>query len=315
MTRKKTNKQTQNKKIDLSGTWQTLSQRDVYRRTKEPQPDSAIELANTAKFHDNSAAYAWNNEPVHTLKTIMSYEGKKGIGVAASGDQSFIFLQLGLREYLSFDISQVACFWVELKRAAQMHLSKDEFERFMNGKKDANTTRRRSNLYDGLRQYVSVYTRTFFDKVIDATSKDTIYTLLNDRKFFRGTWRGDVQVPYCETKEQYEILQRKMCDAQFKTSWQDIDAAMRCTPNEKFDLIFISNILDRWPAFGCDMEQTLLLFKERLAQDKKARIIGNYQLGYNIASTIQESAKKTGLLFTPHVPDTYDYWTMQHEGL
>lgn len=305
-------------KIDISMKWQQMSQEEIYLQTNEPNPQEAISKANTNKFHDNSAAYVFNNEPAQTLEKIMNYKDKKALGVACSGDQPFIFLSLGLKEYLAFDISQVACFWVELKRAAILNLSRREFSHFILGEGEDNnepssfsksSCKTHSGVYNALREQLSHYAQQFFDNVIK--NKESIKDLLDHSSFFRGVCFSECRVPYLMDDTNYQKLKQNMKDSAFKVVWKGIDEAMGITPQETYDVIFVSNILDRWKTFGNSFTKTLSLMKERLSPNNKSRIIGNYQLGYDVAGDIKSAANKTGLLFTPHCKDADDYWTLQ----
>ena len=309
-------KEIQNSKNpDISKKWQNMSQIELYCKTNKPKPVQAIKRADTKKFHMNSAAYPFNNEPVETLEDIMDYKGKKAFGVAGSGDQPFVFFRFGLKEYLAFDISQLACYWVELKHTAILNLSRDEFIYFIKGewsrKQSLHFMRNNQPIYTRLREYLSPYAQNFFDKTIE--DKNCIRTLLDDGRYFRGYDLGHIdRLPYLKNVTIYEQTKQTMKNAPFKIIWKDIDNAMKLTPNEKYDIIFISNILDRWRDFEKSFTKTIGLMKDRLVQNNEACIIGNYQLGNDAAEYIKRAADEIDLKFTKHCEGARDYWTLKH---
>lgn len=317
----------QRKLADISKRWSVMTQTELYLETREPDPEIAVQEADDRKFHKNSAAYSWNNEPASHLSEIMNYKGKKGFGVLASGDQPFIFFQLGLSAYLGFDITQVACFWNELKPAAIRNLSRKEFKAFTLGNNSGYSDEpektvsvvRTVAFYDGLRDHLTDYAKNFFDKIIEkGSNRNCIASLLKDGCYFRGDffgYRGN-EVPYLQDDKTYAKLQKSLEKAPYKMIWQDLNGAIDMVPNEKFDMIFISNILDRWSNFGGDFKDIILHMKARLKQDKDARIIGNYQCGYSVSDSINEIVKGTGMVFTPHCGDKHGlhaYWTLKHD--
>lgn len=93
--------------------------------------------------------------------------------------------------------------------------------------------------------------------------------------------------------------------------WQDLDEALQTTPLEQFDIIFVSDIFDRWYLFGGDYEKTFNFMKDRLAKNKDSCVIGNYRHGYDISSRLEEAAKETGMIFTSHCTGAENYWTLR----
>jgi hypothetical protein len=306
---------------DLSNRWQGMSQMEIYLATGEPIPKVAVKNGNSEKFHPDCAAYAWNNEPARFLAKIMDFREKKGLCVQASGDQTYIFVNAGAAAVLGYDITQIACFHNELKREAILSLTREEFLYFMlckdtsdSGRKEkAKRTARREKLYDVLKANLTSYARQFFDEVI--TNHDTIDGLLRDDRYFRGDcfeYRAE-DVPYTASDTKYSKLQGRLVITPYKLMWLGLTDALKVTPEETFDFIFVSNILDRWDMlFGGDFVTVLDLMKARLAKTPEARVIGNYQLGGDVARDIQKAADQVGLKFVPKTEVCRDYWTLQH---
>lgn len=313
-----------NSGTDLSNKWQDMNQDELYIRTVEPNPVDAVENANNDKFHKCSAAYTWNNEPASKLTDLVrSLEGKKAFGVLASGDQPFIFFNQGLKSYLGFDISQVACFWNELKTAAIIHLSMEEFISFTLNKngdktptKKEDTQKKRLTIYDGLKSHLTSYAREFFDTVIKKYDDDRncISKLLNDGHYFRGDtfhFKSD-EVPYLKSSDDYKKLQKNLQEGRYKFMWRDLSKATEMTPSERFDIIFISNILDRWHLYGGNHEDIVRRMRDRLALTPEAMIIGNYQWSSGVDEKITPIAQKLDMRFTPHCEESPDYWKLTH---
>lgn len=298
-----------------------MNQEKLYKETREPKPEEAIAKGNDNKFHDNSAAYTWNNEPASRLIDIVkNLEGKRGFGVVASGDQPFILLEQGLEAYLGFDISQVACFWNELKVAAVLNLSREEFRNFTIGEnnhireenKKINTN---ISLYDNLRKYLTVYAQKFFDKVIkDKYDKNCIKSLLTDSRYFRGGsfCFNENETPYAQKESEYRKLQKSLQDSPYKFTWQSLTSATELVPEEEFDIIFISNILDRWDQFGGDFTEAVIKMKNLLKKEPEAMIIGNYQWSSGVDDHLKPVAQKLDMKFIPHHKVNSNYWVLQH---
>jgi len=314
------------KKVDISLRWPRMSQRELYLETGVPQPKIAIEKANSDKFHSNSAAYCWNNEPASRLPSIMSYKGKKGFGVLASGDQPFIFFQHGLESYMGFDITQLACFWNELKTAAIKNLSRNAFLDFTLGKsregwraqEDTENVITTVTIYDQLRKELTEYAKAFFDDIIEhGVNRNCIASLLNDGRYFRGnsSYFQKDNIPYLSNNASYGTLQISLFKSPYKFVWKSLSEAIELVPKEGFDVIFLSNILDRWNKFGGDFRKILLRLEPLLNKTQEARVIGNYQCGYEVKDNIGAVIKGTGLIFQPHCGQDklHEYWTLRHE--
>jgi hypothetical protein len=305
---------------DLSNKWQDMSQKEIYLATAEPKPQVAVRKGNSKKFHPDCAAYAWNNEPARFLSGIMDYQGKKGLCVQASGDQTYIFINEGASAVLGYDITQIACFHNELKREAILSLTREEFLYFMlhsdtsedSRKKKAKKKSIREDLYGLFRDNLTQYAAQFYDEII--TNHNRIDILLQDGKYFRGDcFRYNAEdVPYTASDKKYRQLQERLAETPYKLMWMGLTDALKITPEETFDFIFVSNILDRWGSlFGGDFVTVLDQMKARLSKTPDARIIGNYQFP-GVESHLKEAADEVGLEFVPHTRVCEDYWTLQH---
>jgi uncharacterized protein (DUF4213/DUF364 family) len=123
--------------------WAALPQVEVYRLTREPQPESILPRTDQERFHENSASYAWANEPTDSLCRIMDYAGKSCLAVTGPGDQPLVLRGLGIQKLLGFDICQLSALWTELKESCVRTLEREDFVFFALCRTETDEQRRR----------------------------------------------------------------------------------------------------------------------------------------------------------------------------
>lgn len=84
---------------------------------------------NKENYHGNSFIYRFTNEKINEYQKYLENR-KKVLTVTASGDQILNSVLAGTKEIDSYDISRFPRYFFELKKAAILSLSKEEYLQF-----------------------------------------------------------------------------------------------------------------------------------------------------------------------------------------
>jgi hypothetical protein len=233
--------------------WAILTQAEVYRLTREPQPELILLRTDQERFHENSASYAWANEPTGSLCRVMDFAGKSCLAVSGPGDQPLVLRGLGVQKLLGFDICQLSSLWTELKEACVRTLDREDFLSFTLRRPATDEERRRHDrLYASVRAGLTEVTRAALDQLI--ARRGDLAGLLVDGHYFRGDrhpFRAEC-VPQYLSDGGFFQLKEGIASSTMRLIWLDIGQALEATAGERFDVIYVSNILDRWHLFGDD---------------------------------------------------------------
>lgn len=300
--------------------WATLTQAEVYRLTREPQPETILLRTDQERFHENSASYSWANEPTGLLHRVMDYVGKSCLAVTGPGDQPLVLRGLGVQKLLGFDICHLSSLWTELKEACVRTLTREDFLFFVL-KRPATTEERlrHDHLYSSVRPGLSEVVRATFDSLL--TRRGDLAGLLVDGHFFRGDrhpFRGEC-VPQYLSDSGYLELRGGISSSTMRVTWLDIGQALEVTAGEQFDVIYVSNIFDRWHLFGGNYTEILSRVQLSLARHAEARVIGHCDPAFLRTSqgvvaqrAIASAAAEVGMPLIEHCKDAPEYWCLAH---
>lgn len=187
-------------------------------------------------FHETSIIYKSTNErPVSYQHYI---KGKQDIlSVIASGDQIINAMLEEPKSITGFDISTFPKYFLYLKLAGILSLTKEEYIDFFFETPD--TSERYDDLYDRIRENLSEDNKEFWDSLFNYFDWYDIYTsslfssevVIPERVIERNTYLQD---------ENYEKLKQKLPGISLKTKTGNI---FSMSFDNDFDFINLSNII------------------------------------------------------------------------
>ena len=237
-------------------------------------------------FNSESYVYRSTNEMINSEPYISCISDKRKIlSVVASGDQILNSILYGSKNIDGFDISVFPKYYLELKKAGILSLSREDFISFFLGEvskyaNDKNTFSK--DLYEEIRknldyEYRYFWDDLFFDKVYGRSFPRMI---LNSRFFDSPNPKKEYALafnPYLN-KTNYEILKGKISDADIKYFEGNI---FEIGPNLKnnYDFINLSSIFISNSIGSLDLKYEE--FFKKLSLNEKG-IILSYLFQYNI---------------------------------
>lgn len=191
-------------------------------------------------FHQNSFIYRFTNENVVGYQKYLENR-KKVLSVTASGDQILSSIMLGTKEIDSFDISRFPKYYTELKIAAILSLSKNDFLKFFAPEDtciEGNSINFK-DMYYGFSKNLSKNYKLFWDEIIRNHDMFDVYQSalfeFPEHKLFSSV------IPYLKD-ENYTALKNKLKDVEINYFTGDI-FQLASTFNQDYDLINLSNII------------------------------------------------------------------------
>ncbi len=106
--------------------------------------------------------YATTNENLGYFQKFASFEDKDVLTVTASGDHALNAVYFGAKSVETFDINELTFFAYDLKQAALLNLSRQDFLDFYSDIPLFN-----KKIYDKFSSHLSLNTKTFFDAVFN----------------------------------------------------------------------------------------------------------------------------------------------------
>ena len=194
-------------------------------------------------FHQNSFIYQFTNEDIYSYQSYLENK-KKIFSITASGDQILSSILLGTKEIDSFDISRFPRYYMELKKAAILSLSREEFLRFFSPKDswfrlegfDCN------EMYYSFHQNMPKNDQFFWDEILKDASFFDIYDSLLFQSVVKDVSILFENIPYLEQKN-YDHLKQKLKDVEINHMVGDIFSVADLL-NEEYDLVNLSNLID-----------------------------------------------------------------------
>jgi hypothetical protein len=161
--------------------------------------------------------------------------------------------------------------------------------------------------------------RATFDRLI--ARRGDLAGLLVDGHFFRGDrhpFRSECVPQYLSDSEHRE-LKNGIASSTMRVTWLDIGQALESIAGERFDVIYVSNILDRWHLFGGNHTEILSRLQSALARHGDARIIGHCDPAFLRTSqgaaaqqAIASAAAEVGMPMVDSCEDASEYWCLAH---
>lgn len=220
-----------------------LQQSELYEKCglEEVSYDESSFQENPAFFTSKTRqAYLFTTENMGSYIEKCLLQSKKIACVAASGDFAFNAYLKGAESVDCFDITPVACFFSELKKAALQSLSYKEFLAFFGLRNEAHLPFFSFAVYQDIRLQLALQTKAFFDALI---TKEGLHPYLRKGgmiidKITEPSFFKEVN-PYLTSEIAYDKTQKALKNISFYPLSAEAFVA-QC--GEKYDLINLSNI-------------------------------------------------------------------------
>lgn len=249
--------------------------------------------------------WAFTNEKLASLLELTTFDGKQVFAIGGSGDQAAAMLAAGAENLVLCDKRDLACLFIELKFSAIKNLNFSEFHQFFGLSSSLSANR---VYFEKIRGGLSRPSQTLFDRLFARAG--SIYQILRKSKlFYKESWyfarKG--YIPYLTSPDLFQKIRTKR-PAVINA---DLIQALEFV-NSKFDLIYLSNILDS-RKYSEDPSRLLKVVRGSLRDDGQLLIVSQ-SCPRRMASTL----RRVGLRITkrvaprkpflyPFVP-TYLYW-------
>lgn len=205
-------------------------------------------------FHDYSFIYKTTNESIRSYKEL--YQDKETIfSIIGSSDQIFNYVLGGAKTIDIADITHFAQYFFQLKKAAILTLTKNEYLKFFY---TGSTYEEEfdENLYLKIKENLTTSSKTFWDSLFNFFDSADIYnSMLFSSEVF--TKKGILaKNPYLDD-ENYKKLQSLLEKVTFKVYTKDI---YTLAPNlqNKYDFVNLSNIYSYDKSKNHQLYQSLL---------------------------------------------------------
>lgn len=194
-----------------------------------------------------SSIYMFTTENIKGVVRALKVEAKSILTVSSSGDHLFNMLLMGAKNIETYDINIFAKYYYYFKEAAIKALDYNEFLDFFFPRPFSFKKKHFDN-------------KTFFERVLPNISNEeakefwrilftrysgkTLYesALFHSKRYSRETYKASND--YLENRENYQALKRKLKDYNYTFYWTNILANPSNIPDKKYDILYLSNILD-----------------------------------------------------------------------
>ncbi len=190
-------------------------------------------------FHQYSFIYQFTNEDIYLYQSYLKNR-ESILSVTASGDQVLSSILSGTKNIDCIDISRFPRYYLELKKAAILSLSKEDFLTFFSPEVSQYRLEGidSTEIYSGFNQNMSKMDKLFWDEILSETSFFDIY----DSPLFEPVVNYVQYIPYLEQKN-YNDLKQKLKDIEIKYMVGDIFSLAESL-NKEYDLVNLSNLID-----------------------------------------------------------------------
>ncbi len=225
----------------------------------------AIELITSKKEQPNEF-FEYDRVYPYTTENIEGYmkdvSDKSVLSVVGSGDHYLNLIAKGAKEVDCFDINKFALYYLSLKKAAVLSLSKREFFEFLTNDSLKYFDRVKPHLDANSYVFWSNYIKYFtFNNGIQATFL-----------FYPRTAGGDyIKRNYYLTNEGYDSLKEKIIGKNEDYFYGDIYDVSKLL-NKKYDSIYLSNI--------CNYQEDMNKYRNLILQLKNNNLNDNGELYY-----------------------------------
>lgn len=187
--------------------------------------------------------YSFTNENLSGYMRTLSYSEKSVLTTGSSCDQILNLINYGCKDISLLDINPFVKYYYELKRAAIMCLSRDDYMNFLHSHNFCSVFRYKTfnrSIFNELRKYMSDEANNFWESLI--TNYDPLFIKNNLFMDSEVSKRSVILNNDYLNEEEYKKLRKKIDDVSIKF-YQDNVYDLKCE-YDKYDYIFLSNILD-----------------------------------------------------------------------
>lgn len=185
--------------------------------------------------------WAFTNENLLIFSKITTFPGKQIFAIGGAGDQAISFLGWGADNLVVCDKNELSCLFIEFKLAALRNLTFSEVLRIFGLKKLSGHQRDGQIYRQKIRNDLSQKAQNFFDNLF-FNSQDIYQSLKKSKIFHRESWYFAKKgyISYLENSSLFQKIKNIKKPLLFNT---DFINALKLG-NLKFDLIYLSNVLD-----------------------------------------------------------------------
>lgn len=190
-------------------------------------------------YHNTSFIYKTTNENVREYSDLLKNRNKI-FSITASGDQALNSVLYGTKEIDACDISRFPNYFLELKKAAILNLSREDYIRFFITESKSGEEFS-DEYYDIVRDSLNEDNKTFWDSLFGFFDGYDIYnSYLFSHEFYSFRTFLD-RNPYLE-EDNYKLLQKKLEDVKIKFIQKDL-CDLNNIFNDQYDLVNLSSII------------------------------------------------------------------------
>jgi len=197
----------------------------------------AFAYENKNKFNK---IYSFATENISYIDKLPMRNLSSALVITGSGDQAIFLTEKGVRNITCLDINYLANYYAQLKISAIKSLSYDEFILFFGNYNKEQTFN--YHVYKKLTHNLSYEAEKFWNQQY-LNNKYSGYSIRNSDLFNlkHDQWEQKIlNVPYLASKELYDKIQKSIKLTTFKFITKDFIQI----PQEKYDIILLSNIAD-----------------------------------------------------------------------
>lgn len=233
-------------------------------------------------YHENSFIYKFTNEYINCYKDYLINK-ENVLSITSSGDHILNSILYGAKNITSYDISRFPKYFFELKKAAILSLSKEEFLNFFTNEKVYDNILD-YNIYCKIQNNLDKDSKAFWSNLFNYYEGGEIY---NSSLFSRELVTPSIiteKNPYLEDSN-YKKLQKQLETVKINHITGNI-VELNKTLKDDFDLIILSSIF--YYGFGKIDEYKKLLYNLKLNSNGIA-ITYLYKLKNNLISQFGEN--------------------------
>ena len=190
--------------------------------------------------------YLFTTENLKGVVDALNVRGKKILTVSASGDHIFNMLFKGAESIECYDVNYLAKYYYYFKESAILTLEYNEFIEFFFGKP---FSFRKKPFDDKMLKKIIKNIRNdeakeYWENLLNEVSGRELYTsALFDISHSKNTYISCND--YLKDETSYDILRKRLKHYKYKFYHVDIFGDLTNLPNKLYDIIYLSNILDR----------------------------------------------------------------------
>lgn len=213
--------------------------------------------------------YMFATENLNGVMNTLDVEGKDILTVSGSGDHIFNMLLRGAKSVEAYDINLFSKYYFYFKESAIRTLTRDEFIHFFFGKNYSFKDQRFNEkvYFEIVKNIKDSDSKFFFDVLGRGVGSKKLF---KSELFFRNYYSKDTYIEcndYLRNEENYKKLQQILESYNYKFYRLNIFKDISDIGNKKYDIIYLSNILDR--IIGKDKLETIKRIKKVILKLKK----------------------------------------------